>query len=297
MCINPGNTNEQVTLVPTEKTIIEKMGVEKIVVCTDGGLSSEDNRSFNSTADRSFITVQSLKKINDAYAAWSLQTKDWKLVPWTEAQKTARIARGLSVDDDPDMVFDLADEDTAKYYGNRTFYRERWIVNEKTKFSQRLIVTFSFKYRDYLRALRQRQIDIAETMVKKGTSGKKRQTSPARFLSEVTATETEELANIRKMHGSEQRSGRYTQTQSQPVGIRGRIPRNQDGLQSPSGVRLDGQPYQGALHYMLHRIVVVPNPGKRTGIQVYFVRHHLEAEGNDTQHYPGRRLPTQLQKN
>lgn len=197
MCINPGNTNEQVTLVPTEKTIIEKMGVEKIVVCTDGGLSSEDNRSFNSTADRSFITVQSLKKINDAYAAWSLQTKDWKLVPWTEAQKTARIARGLSVDDDPDMVFDLADEDTAKYYGNRTFYRERWIVNEKTKFSQRLIVTFSFKYRDYLRALRQRQIDIAETMVKKGTSGKKRQTSPERFLSEVYATETGELAEFK----------------------------------------------------------------------------------------------------
>lgn len=62
MCINPGNTNEQTTLIPTEKIIVEGMGVEKIVVCTDGGLSSEDNRSYNSTSDRSFITVQSLKK-------------------------------------------------------------------------------------------------------------------------------------------------------------------------------------------------------------------------------------------
>ncbi len=51
MCINPGNANEQTTLIPTEKIIVEKMGVSKIVVCTDGGLSSEGNRSYNSTAE------------------------------------------------------------------------------------------------------------------------------------------------------------------------------------------------------------------------------------------------------
>lgn len=194
MCVNPGNTNEQVTLIPTEKTIVEDMGVERIVVCTDGGLSSEDNRSYNSTADRSFITVQSLKKLNDTYREWALETDGWRLVPWTEAQRAARIAGGLGADDDPDMTFDLAADGTVKYYGNRTFYRERWIMNEKTGFSQRMVVTFSFKYRDYLRALRQRQAAVAETMARKGRSGKKRPTSPERFLSETYATEQGEVA-------------------------------------------------------------------------------------------------------
>lgn len=194
MCINPGNTNEQVTLIPAEKTIVERMGVEKIVVCTDGGLSSEDNRSYNSTAGRSFITVQSLKKLNEAYTEWALETDGWKLVPWTEDQRKLRKAGGLPVDEDPEMTFDLTKDDTAMYYGNRTFYRERWIVNEKTNFSQRIIVTFSYKYRDYLRALRQRQVQVAEAMVRKGQSGKKRQTSPERFLSETHATKEGEVA-------------------------------------------------------------------------------------------------------
>lgn len=197
LCINPGNTNEQVTLVPTEKTIVEKMGVEKIVVCTDGGLSSEDNRAYNSTADRSFITVQSLKKLNDVYTEWALESKGWKLVPWSEAQKAARIRKGLSVDDESGREFDLTDDDTARYLGDRTFYRERWIVNEKTRFSQRIIVTFSYKYRDYLRALRQRQVAVAATNVRKGSSGKRRSTSPERFVAETYATASGEIAEFK----------------------------------------------------------------------------------------------------
>ncbi len=80
MCINPGNANEQTTLIPTEKIIVEKMGVSKIVVCTDGGLSSEGNRSYNSTAERSFITVQSIKKLEDNLRDWCLEPTGWKLV-------------------------------------------------------------------------------------------------------------------------------------------------------------------------------------------------------------------------
>lgn len=197
LCINPGNTNEQVTLVPTEKTIVEKMGVEKIVVCTDGGLSSEDNRAYNSTADRSFITVQSLKKLNDVYTEWALESKGWKLVPWSEAQKAARIRKGLSVEDESGREFDLTDADTARYLGDRTFYRERWIVNEKTRFSQRIIVTFSYKYRDYLRALRQRQVAVAATNIRKGSSGKRRSTSPERFVAETYATASGEIAEFK----------------------------------------------------------------------------------------------------
>lgn len=199
MCINPGNTNEQTTLIPTEKIIVEGMGVEKIVVCTDGGLSSEDNRSYNSTSDRSFITVQSLKKLNEVYSNWALETKGWKLMPLTESQKEKRRLMNLKTDENPEMEFDLTSEDTARYYGDRTFYRERWIINEKTKFSQRIIVTFSFKYRDYLRALREREIEVAESDIKRGRSGKRRSKSPQRFISEAYATQEGEEAVYKTM--------------------------------------------------------------------------------------------------
>ena len=199
MCINPGNTNEQTTLIPTEKIIIEGMGVEKIVVCTDGGLSSEENRSYNSTYERSFITVQSLKKLNRVYSDWALEAKGWKLMPLTEARKEKHRMMKIKANENPEMEFDLTSEDTARYYGDRTFYRERWIINEKTKFSQRIIVTFSFKYRDYLRTLRKREIEIAESDIRRGTSGKRRSKSPQRFISEAYATQEGEAAIYKTM--------------------------------------------------------------------------------------------------
>ena len=195
MCINPGNTNEQVTLVPTEKRIVEDMGVEKIVVCTDGGLSSEDNRSYNSTAERSFITVQSLKKLDESLTEWALQTEGWKLTPRSEAGQANALRKKLRCDEDEcELEFDLADEDTAKYYADRTFYRERWILNEKTGFSQRLIVTFSFKYRDYLRWIRARQIERDAKIAAKGGVRKKRANAPGRYVTENYATEDGEVA-------------------------------------------------------------------------------------------------------
>lgn len=198
MCINPGSTNEQVTLIPTEKKIIEDMGVEKIVVCTDGGLSSEDNRSFNSTAERSFITVQSLKKLNKTYTEWALSPKGWKLIPRTESERAKAIKNRYRCDDcEHELEFDLSEEDTAKYYADRTFYRERWILNEKTGFSQRLIVTFSYKYRDYLQALRARQIERDEKIAAKGGINKKRTNAPGRYVTETFATKDGEVATFK----------------------------------------------------------------------------------------------------
>ena len=53
--ITSGNTNEQTTLKPLEEKIIEDFNLAEIVVCTDAGLAS--------TANRKFITTQSIKKL------------------------------------------------------------------------------------------------------------------------------------------------------------------------------------------------------------------------------------------
>jgi hypothetical protein len=60
-----GNTNEQTTLKPLEKKILSDFKLSKFVVCTDAGLSSTDNRKFNNTGDRAFITTQSIKKLKN----------------------------------------------------------------------------------------------------------------------------------------------------------------------------------------------------------------------------------------
>lgn len=61
-CINPGNTNEQVTLKSLEKRIIEDFELSHFIVCTDAGLASKENRAFNNLQKRSYIVTQSLKK-------------------------------------------------------------------------------------------------------------------------------------------------------------------------------------------------------------------------------------------
>ena len=64
-CINRGNMNKQLTLKPLEKKILSDFNLSKFVVCTDAGLSSENNRKFNNQGERVFITTQSIKKLKD----------------------------------------------------------------------------------------------------------------------------------------------------------------------------------------------------------------------------------------
>lgn len=74
-CINPGNTNEQITLKPLEQKINDEFHISKLIVCMDCGLSSSENRKNNNVGERSFITVQSLKKLKRHLQEWALDSK------------------------------------------------------------------------------------------------------------------------------------------------------------------------------------------------------------------------------
>lgn len=176
-CINPGNTAETTTLKPLEEKLKEKFGLSKVVVCTDGGLSSYDNRKHGSVGERSFITVQSLKKLEGHLQDWATQTTGWKLVDFSTKNGPM-----LSKEE-----YDLTKLNPDEY-ADRLFCRERWIKTKLSKtgeeLEQRLIVTFSFKYRDYLQHIRGKQIARAEQSIKNGTAGKlgKSQNDPKRFI-------------------------------------------------------------------------------------------------------------------
>lgn len=151
--INKGNMNEQLTLKPLEKKIISDFELSKFVVCTDAGLASEDNRKFNNKAGRAFITTQSIKKLKAHLKKWALSTDGWKL---SGSDKTYDISK---LDE---MLEKAAPEDKTKII-SRVFYKERWI--KENDFEQKLIVTYSIKYRDYQRKIRNSQIERAKKII------------------------------------------------------------------------------------------------------------------------------------
>lgn len=182
MCIEPGNKAETGTLKPMEQILKDKFGLSKLVVCTDGGLSSYENRKNDSVGDRSFVTVQSLKKLKGYLQEWALDCKGWRTAG-------------------SDKEHDIGTLD-SKEHCETLFYKERW---DPTKMStgetleQRIIVTFSFKYKAYLSYVRERQVSRAVALLQKGQGVTSRRKSPndaKRFIKAEHCTADGELAQI-----------------------------------------------------------------------------------------------------
>lgn len=182
--INRGNMNEQLTLKPLEKKILSDFELSKFIVCTDAGLASEDNRKFNDKDGRAFITTQSIKKLKSHLKNWALAEDGWML---PGSPKTYDISK---LDE---MIDKASTEDKAKM---RTwvFYKERWIKEDDLE--QKLIVTYSIKYRDYQRKIRLSQIERAQKAIDTNPTkiGKCNQNDFRRFISKTNITLDGELA-------------------------------------------------------------------------------------------------------
>lgn len=182
--INPGNTNEQVTLRPLEKMIGEKMNVEEFIMCTDAGLSSGSNKLYNDTDKRKFITVQSVKTLpNTAGTKYSSgKIKDW-----------AMSDGGWRLPDDTETTYTLTEilkPDNRDAYRNLTFYKETWFKTwvddkdtdvKKVELEQRCIVSFSLKYFDFQRNRRNENLNKALKAIKNGNAAD----SPKNFKSYI----------------------------------------------------------------------------------------------------------------
>ena len=178
--ITAGNTNEQITLKPLEEKIIKDFKTSKFVVCTDAGLASMANRKFNNTNDRKFITTQSIKKLKAHLKAEALDlTKGWHLA---NKKKTYNISKLRT------------DERLKDKYKDKTFYKERWI--KENGLEQRLIITYSVKYQEYQRHIRNNQINRAKKLIETNPKkiGKPKQNDPKRFIKTINITSDGEVA-------------------------------------------------------------------------------------------------------
>ena len=192
--IYPGSRNEQQTMIPLEKKMLSDFDMSKFIVCTDAGLSSAANRVFN-TYDkedglRGYITTQPIKTLKAFLQEWCLADDGWILDGDNSGKKykISELDNGLDRD--------------------KIFYKTRWIKEkgvvhtdngDRVQFiEQKLIVSYSIKYRDYLRHVREGQIERARKLVESGEKAmnKKKQNDPRRFIKTDHATKDGEIADI-----------------------------------------------------------------------------------------------------
>ncbi|MBQ8945834.1 MAG: IS1634 family transposase [Lachnospiraceae bacterium] len=192
--IYPGNRNEQMTMIPLEKKMLENFDMSKFVVCTDAGLSSATNRVFNSydgeDGMRAYITTQPIKTLKEFLQEWCMADDGWTL----NGDDSGKIYKISELDDEQDK--------------DKIFYKIRWIKEEgivhtdrgdkKQIIEQKLIVSYSIKYRNFMRHVREGQIERAIKMVESGekTINKKKQNDPKRFIKTDHATSDGEIANL-----------------------------------------------------------------------------------------------------
>ena len=205
--IYPGNQNEQKTLIPEETKIINnfKLDDTKIILCTDAGLASDEIKKFNIKDKRAFVITQSLKKLKDIYKEQIFDNSNWRIS--SDLKNTYNISE---INND--------DELREKYY-NTLFYK---IIETETKsVKQDLVVTFSFKYFDYNRNIRNKQIDRAKKAIENGNVKRKgkNQNDYKRFIDSLNVTENGEIAekttysiNLETIEEEEKYDGYYALT-------------------------------------------------------------------------------------
>lgn len=195
MNINPGNTSESKTMIPTEKEFLDKyhMNGKNIIVCTDAAMCNDDIKKFNVEDGRGFVITQSIKKLKGELKDFALNKTGWRILGNIK------------------NIYDLEeiekDESLKKEHYNTIFYKE--IECETKSVKQTLIVTFSFKYQEYQHNLKAHQLERARILVdevnKKNKIAKKKkdietiritknQNDPKRFIKQINTTNSGEIA-------------------------------------------------------------------------------------------------------
>ena len=145
------------------------------MVCTDAGLSSKANKLFNTIQQRSFITTQSIKKLNEELKGMALGDEGW---------------RRLS---DRKKIKDLSE---VRYSDSEEIYFKEF-PSDNDMFEERIIVTYSPKHARYQKNIRDIQVRRAQKMISERNFKKQRRNpnDPGRFIGRVSSTKEGEVAD------------------------------------------------------------------------------------------------------
>ena len=178
MCINPGRMNEQKTMIPLEKMMTERFGIEKFVVCADCGLSGKRNLRFNSTENHGFVVTKSLKKVSEDVRARLMGDGGWKRF----GDASGRLYSLKEIREDANLR-------------DVIFYHDERFAMGSDGFEERIVTTYCGRLREYQRSVRERQLQRAMELVRQGKIRKcVNQNDVRRFIVVDSVTENGEVA-------------------------------------------------------------------------------------------------------
>ena len=159
MNIFPGSDSETKQLIPLQQQIANDFDLEdkKTIICTDAAMCTDEIKQFNIKDGRSFVITQSIKKLKQIYKDEIFKDDNWRIVgDLTHIYKLSDI---------------LNDEEKSTIHYETVFYKI--VQTETAHVVQDLIVTFQIKYRDYLRNVRNGQIERARKKISSTNKGDK----------------------------------------------------------------------------------------------------------------------------
>ena len=159
MNIFPGNDSETKKLIPLQEKIVKDFELEndKTIICTDAAMCTDEIKHFNIKDGRGFVITQSIKKLKEDYKKEVFEDDGWRIID--DLKNTYKLSDILN------------DEEKVKENYETIFYKI--IKTETDHVVQDLIVTFQIKYRDYLRNVRNGQIERAKKKIGSTEKGEK----------------------------------------------------------------------------------------------------------------------------
>lgn len=192
MNIYPGNENETKHLIPLQEKIEKGFDLKnkKTIICTDAAMCTDEIKQFNIKDGKAFVITQSIKKLKEEYKKEVFEDGNWRIVG--ELSKTYKLSEILT------------DEEKIKEYYETVFYKI--VQTETAHVVQDLIVTFQIKYKDYLKNVRNGQIERAKKKISTSSKGEKLKLSVnpndyRRFIKEEVS-ETKKKVKISKEENS-----------------------------------------------------------------------------------------------
>ena len=159
MNIYPGNKNETKNLIPLQEKIINDFDLEnkKTIICTDAAMCTDDIKYFNVQDERSFVITQSIKKLKEEYKKEVFENDEWRIID--DLKHTYKLN-------------DILNDDFKRQEHYETIFY-KIVKTETDHVVQDLIVTFQIKYQDYLRNVRNGQIERAKKKISSTEKGEK----------------------------------------------------------------------------------------------------------------------------
>lgn len=181
-----GSSSEQLSLIPLEEKILKDFNLKghNLYVCTDSGLCSFNNKFFNSKTEEgkigdinlNYITVHPIRKMSKIEQEWVLNRgrslKKKPIAPGENAEMVlSDVERtGWKVEGSNEIFsLDDIDEKDPKNF-EKIFYKERYMkrLDKETKLEidDRVIVTYSLKYKEFKKRKREKYLKAAEKIIK-----------------------------------------------------------------------------------------------------------------------------------